>query len=170
MSDGHVGQWEARLSSVCRWLMFLRSCLPAGAPAIELREAMEGEEGCDVSIVAKVSGCPFPTLTWHRASPAQPEAKAAVQYDQHVNKLVTQDKCTLLIQQATRHDSALYSLTASNSLGKVTKDIKLSVLGEKRFITAVQSCKKGLVTTELLPQAITEQQEVVTVELVSMTR
>lgn len=92
---------------------------------------MEGEEGCDVSIVAKVSGCPFPTLTWQKASVAKPEEKAAVQYDQHINKLVTQDKCTLLIQQASRLDSALYSLTASNSLGTVTKDIKLSVLGEK---------------------------------------
>lgn len=92
---------------------------------------MEGEEGCDVSIVAKVSGCPFPTLTWHKATMAKPEEKAVVQYDQHINKLVTQDKCTLLIQQASRHDSALYSLTASNSLGTVTKAIKLSVLGEK---------------------------------------
>lgn len=96
-----------------------------------MREVMEGEEGCDVSIVAKVSGCPFPTLTWQKASMAKPEEKAAVQYDQHINKLVTQDKCTLLIQQASRLDSALYSLTASNSLGTVTKDIKLSVLGEK---------------------------------------
>lgn len=102
-----------------------------GAPTIQLREAMDGEEDCDVSIVAKVSGCPFPTLTWHKASLAKPEEKVAVQYDQHINKLVTQDKCTLLIQHASRHDSALYSLTASNSLGTVTKDIKLSVLGEK---------------------------------------
>lgn len=92
---------------------------------------MEGEEGCDVSIVAKVSGCPFPTLTWKKANLAKPEEKAAVQYDQHINKLVTQNKCTLLIQQASRLDSALYSLTASNSLGTATKDIKLAVLGEK---------------------------------------
>lgn len=90
---------------------------------------MEGEEGCDISIVAKISGCPFPTLTWQKASLAKPGEKAAIQYDQHINKLVTQDKCTLLIQQASRHDSALYSLTASNSLGTVTKDIKLSVFG-----------------------------------------
>lgn len=102
----------------------------AGPPTILLREAMEGEEGCDVSIVAKISGCPFPTLAWQKASLAKPEEKAAVKYDQHFNKLVTQDKCTLLIQQASRQDSALYSLTASNSLGTATKDIKLSVLGE----------------------------------------
>lgn len=108
----------------------------AGAPTIVLREAMEGEEGCDVSIVAKVSGCPFPTLTWQKASVAKPEEKAAVQYDQHMNKLVTQDKCTLLIQQASRNDSALYSLTASNSLGTVTKDIKLSVLGKNNVVTS----------------------------------
>lgn len=92
---------------------------------------MEGEEGCDVSIVAKVSGCPFPALTWQKAALAKPEEKAAIHYDQHMNKLVTQDKCTLLIQQASRLDSAFYSLTASNNLGTVTKDIKLSVLGEK---------------------------------------
>lgn len=110
---------------------------------------MEGEEDCDVSIVAKVSGCPFPTLTWHKASLAKPEEKVAVQYDQHINKLVTQDKCTLLIQHASRHDSALYSLTASNSLGTVTKDIKLSVLGEifKQYATVFsiifnQGCDK----------------------------
>lgn len=81
-------------------------------------------------MVAKVSGCPFPTLTWQQASMAKPEEKNAVQYGQRMNKLVTQDKCTLLIQQASRLDSALYSLTASNSLGTVTKDIKLFVLGE----------------------------------------
>lgn len=95
---------------------------------------MEGEEGSDISIVAKVRGCPFPTLTWHKASVAKPEEKAAIQYDQHINKLVTQDKCTLLIQQADRHDSALYSLMASNSLGTVTKDIKLSVFGEIKWL------------------------------------
>lgn len=98
---------------------------------------MEGEEGCDVSIVARISGCPFPTLTWHKASLAKPEEKAAVQYDQHINKLVTPDKCTLLIQQASRNDSALYSLTASNSLGTVSKDIKLAVLGE---FTVIARC------------------------------
>lgn len=96
-----------------------------------MREVLEGEEGCDISMVAKVSGCPFPTLTWQQASMAKPEEKTSVQYDKHMNKLVTQDKCTLLIQQASRLDSALYSLTASNSLGTVTKDIKLFVLGKK---------------------------------------
>lgn len=101
-----------------------------GKPTIELREAMEGEEGCDVSIVAKVGGCPFPTLSWQMASVAKPEEKAAVKYDQHISKLVTQDKCTLVIQQASRDDSALYSLTARNSLGTVTKTIQLAVLGE----------------------------------------
>lgn len=105
--------------------------MPSGAPTIEMREVLEGEEGCDVSMVAKVSGCPFPSLTWQRASIAKPEEKTSVQYDQHMNKLVTQDKCTLLIQQASRLDSALYSLTASNSLGTVTKNIKLLVLGKK---------------------------------------
>ncbi len=115
----------------------------AGAPTIQLREAMEGEEGCDISIVAKVSGCPFPTLTWQKASVAKPEEKAAIKYDQHMNKLVTQDKCTLLIQQASRHDSAIYSLTASNSLGTVTKDIKLSVFGEKHLTRRHIRLKRG---------------------------
>lgn len=92
---------------------------------------MEGEEGCDISMVAKVGGCPFPTLTWQKASVAKPEEKVTIQYDQHINKLVNQDKCTLLVQQACRQDSAIYSLTASNSLGSITKDIKLSVFGEK---------------------------------------
>ncbi|KAF3843788.1 hypothetical protein F7725_002637 [Dissostichus mawsoni] len=104
-------------------------CVPAVAPTIEMREALEGEEDCDISIVAKVSGCPFPSLAWSKASVAKPEEKAAVTYDQHMNKLVTQDKCTLLITQASRHDSALYSLTATNALGATSKDLKLSVFG-----------------------------------------
>lgn len=79
-----------------------------------------------------MSGCPFPSLSWHKADLAAPEQKAAVRYDQRVAKLVTHDKCTLLLQQATRDDSALYSLTASNALGTVTKDVKLSVFGERR--------------------------------------
>lgn len=82
-------------------------------------------------MVAKVGGCPFPTLTWQKASTAKPEEKVSIQYDQHITKLVNQDRCTLLVQQACRQDSAIYSLTASNSLGSVTRDIKLSVFGEK---------------------------------------
>ena len=101
-----------------------------GAPSIELREALDGEEGCDVSLVAKIQGCPFPTLTWQKAALDKPEVKAAVHYDQHVNKLVSNDKCTLLIQQSKRDDSSLYTITASNSLGTASKAIKLTVLGK----------------------------------------
>lgn len=108
---------------------------------------MEGEEGCDVSMVAKVGGCPFPTLTWHKASLARPEEKVAIQYDQHINKLVNQDKCTLLVQQASRQDSAIYSLTASNSLGSVTKDIKLSVFGEKNSTPGLGTSRPDVLTS-----------------------
>lgn len=113
------------------------SPVPVVAPTIELRESMEGEEGCDVSMVAKVGGCPFPTLTWKKASLAKPEEKMTIHYDQHINKLVNQDRCTLLVQQALREDSAIYSLTASNSLGSITKDIKLSVFGEKNLLLLI---------------------------------
>lgn len=92
---------------------------------------MEGEEGLDVHIVARVHGCPFPSLVWQKAPIAKPEDKAVVQYDQHVNKLVVDNKCTLLIQQSKRDDSSLYTITASNSLGKASKEIKLTVLGEE---------------------------------------
>lgn len=94
---------------------------------------MEGEEGCDVNIVAKIKGCPFPSLVWQKAPLDKPDDKAAVHYDQHVNKLVSDDKCTLLIQQSKRDDSALYTITASNSLGKASKEIKLTVFGEGYF-------------------------------------
>uniref|UniRef100_A0A4W5NRA0 Fibronectin type-III domain-containing protein n=1 Tax=Hucho hucho TaxID=62062 RepID=A0A4W5NRA0_9TELE len=90
---------------------------------------MEGEEGLDVHIVARIHGCPFPSLVWQKAPIAKPEDKAVVQYDQHVNKLVVDNKCTLLIQQSKRDDSSLYTITASNSLGKASKEIKLTVLG-----------------------------------------
>lgn len=116
--------------------------LSAGAPTIIMREAMEGEEDCDISIVAKVSGCPFPTLTWKKATIAKPEEKTDVKYDQHMNKLVTQDKCTLLIQRASRDDSAIYSLTASNSLGSVTKDLKLLVLGINHLTNLLTICSE----------------------------
>ncbi|KAJ8416941.1 hypothetical protein AAFF_G00328190 [Aldrovandia affinis] len=99
------------------------------APTIELRETLEGEEGTDVNIVAKIKGCPFPTLTWQKASLDKADDKTDVQYDQHVNKLVSDDKCTLMIQQSRREDTALYTITASNSLGKASKDIRLTVLG-----------------------------------------
>lgn len=90
---------------------------------------MEGAEGYDVNIVARIQGCPFPTLVWQKAPLDKPEEKAAVQYGQHVNKIVTQDKCTLLMQQSKREDSAVYTLTATNSLGTASKDIKLTILG-----------------------------------------
>lgn len=101
----------------------------SGAPTIELRELLEGEEGTDVNIVAKIKGCPFPTLTWQKASFDKADDKTDVQYDQHVNKLVSDDKCTLMIQQSKREDTGLYTVTASNSLGKASKDIRLTVLG-----------------------------------------
>lgn len=101
-----------------------------GAPSIDLREALEGEEGFDVNIVARIQGCPFPSLVWHKAPQDKPDDKAAVQYDKHVNKLVSDEKCTLLIQQSKRDDSAIYTLTATNSLGTATKSIKLSILGK----------------------------------------
>ena len=114
------------------WLTCTDSILHClGAPTIELKEQMEGEEGLDVHIVARIHGCPFPSLVWQKAPIAKPEDKAVVQYDQHVNKLVVDNKCTLLIQQSKRDDSSLYTITASNSLGKASKEIKLTVLGEE---------------------------------------
>lgn len=106
----------------------------SGAPTIELKEAMEGAEGYDVNILARIQGCPFPTLVWQKAALDKPEEKAVVQYGQHVNKIVTQDKCTLLIQQSKRDDSAVYTLTATNSLGTASKDIKLTILGNSSLI------------------------------------
>lgn len=111
-------------------LTFLLNLFFLGAPSIDLREALEGAEGYDVNIVARIQGCPFPSLVWHKAPQDKPDDKAAVQYDKHVNKLVSDEKCTLLIQQSKRGDSALYTLTATNSLGTATKSIKLSILGK----------------------------------------
>lgn len=105
----------------------------SGAPTIELKEAVEGAEGFDVNIVAKIQGCPFPSLVWQKAPLDKPEEKAIVQYGQHVNKIVGNEKCTLLIQQSKRDDSAVYTLTATNSIGKASKDLKLTVLGNVLF-------------------------------------
>lgn len=90
---------------------------------------MEVEQATDIKIVAKVKGCPFPTLTWQKAPPHKSDAKADIEYDEHINKLVTDDSCTLLIQQGKRSDTGLYTLTASNSLGKASKEMRLNVLG-----------------------------------------
>lgn len=95
---------------------------------------METEQGCDISIVAKIRGCPFPTLTWNKAPPHQPDNKAEVQYDEHINKIVSDDSCMLLIQQGKRHDTGLYTLVASNSLGKASKEMRLNVLGMKTCV------------------------------------
>ncbi|KAJ8416947.1 hypothetical protein AAFF_G00328250 [Aldrovandia affinis] len=112
------GEYEFRVKAVNE----------AGAPQIELNEFMEDEQGADIQIVAKIKGCPFPTLTWQKAPPHKSDAKADVQYDEHINKLVSDDSCTLVIQQGKREDTGVYTLTASNSLGKASKEMRLNVL------------------------------------------
>lgn len=111
----------------------------AGAPSIELKEFMEFEQGSDISIVAKIRGCPFPTLTWYKAPPHKSDEKAEVQYDEHINKIVSDDSCTLLIQQGKRPDTGLYTLVASNSLGKASKEMRLNVLGKKLLIVQLKT-------------------------------
>lgn len=91
---------------------------------------MEVEQGTDIHIVAKIKGCPFPTLTWQKAPPHKRDNKVDIEYDEHINKLVSDDSCTLLIQQGKRSDTSLYTLTASNSLGTVSKEMRLNVLGK----------------------------------------
>lgn len=93
---------------------------------------MEAEQGSDISIVAKIRGCPFPTLTWYKAPPHKSDDKVEVQYDEHINKIVSDDSCTLLIQQGKRPDTGLYTLVASNSLGKASKEMRLNVLGTNK--------------------------------------
>lgn len=100
-----------------------------GPPSIELKEFMEVEEGTDVKIVAKIKGVPFPTLTWLKAPPKKPDDKSPVMYDQHVNKIVDENTCTLLIQQSRRNDTGLYTITAVNDLGTASKEMRLNVLG-----------------------------------------
>lgn len=102
-----------------------------GPPSIELKEFMEVEEGTDVNIVAKIKGVPFPTLTWFRAPPRKPDNKEPVVYDTHVNKLVVDDTCTLVIPQSRRSDTGLYSITAVNNLGTASKEMRLNVLGKE---------------------------------------
>lgn len=91
---------------------------------------MEVEQGADIAIVAKIRGGPFPTLTWFKAPPHKADDKVEVQYDEHINKIVCDDSCTLLIQQGKRSDTGLYTITASNSLGKASKEMRLNVLGK----------------------------------------
>lgn len=101
-----------------------------GPPSIELNEFMEAEEGTDINIVAKVKGVPFPMLTWAKAPPKKPDDKLPVVYDQHVNKVVGEDSCTLVIQQSRRKDTGLYTLTAVNNFGTDSKEMRLNVLGK----------------------------------------
>lgn len=108
---------------------YLIIIIVSGAPTIELRESLESAETLDINILARIQGCPFPSLIWQRATLDKPDEKFDVHYDQHINKLVSDDKCSLIIQQSKRDDSGIYTLTASNSLGKASKDIKLTILG-----------------------------------------
>uniref|UniRef100_A0A3B4HBA7 Ig-like domain-containing protein n=1 Tax=Pundamilia nyererei TaxID=303518 RepID=A0A3B4HBA7_9CICH len=103
----------------------------AGESTSHLNEFMEVEQGSDISIVAQIRGCPFPTLTWYKAPPHKSDAKVEVQYDEHINKIVSDDSCTLLIQQGKRPDTGLYTLVASNSLGKASKEMRLNVREDK---------------------------------------
>lgn len=112
----------------------ISSSLHIGAPSIELKEFMEVEQGSDISIVAKIRGCPFPTLSWYKAPPHKSDDKVEVVYDEHINKIVSDDSCTLLIQQGKRPDTGLYTLVASNGLGKTSKEMRLNVLGRKSVI------------------------------------
>ena len=105
-----------------------------GPPAIELKEFMEVEEGTDVNIAAKIKGVPFPTLTWFKAPPKKPDNKEPIVYDTHVNKLVVDDTCTLVIPQSRRSDTALYTITAVNNLGTASKEMRLNVLGKDDMI------------------------------------
>ena len=95
---------------------------------------MEVEEGTDVNIVAKIKGVPFPTLTWFKAPPKKPDNKEPIVYDTHVNKLVVDDTCTLVIPQSRRSDTALYTITAVNNLGTASKEMRLNVLGKDDMI------------------------------------
>lgn len=106
---------------------------------------MEVEQGSDISIVAKIHGCPFPTLTWYKAPPHKSDDKVEVQYDEHINKIVSDDSCTLLIQQGKRPDTGLYTLVASNSLGKASKEMRLNVLGMKRNHQDKDAAFSGLI-------------------------
>lgn len=87
--------------------------------------------------MAKIKGCPFPTLTWFKAPAHKPDAMVEVQYDEHINKIVSDDSCTLLIQQGKREDTGLYTITASNSLGKASKEMRLNVLGKSICYTEI---------------------------------
>jgi len=109
----------------------------AGAPSIELKEFMEQEQGSDISLVATVRGCPFPTLTWFKAPPHKTNDRVEVQYDEHINKMVSDDSCTLLIQQGKRPDTGLYTLVASNSLGKASREMRLNVLGTDQHLRPI---------------------------------
>lgn len=95
---------------------------------------MEVEQGTDIKIVAKIRGCPFPKLTWYKAPPHKSDKKEEVKYDEHINKIVSDDTCTLLIQQGKRPDTGLYTLVASNSLGKASKEMRLNVLGMNKHL------------------------------------
>ena len=52
----------------------------------------------------------------------------------HVNKLVVDDTCTLVIPQSRRSDTALYTITAVNNLGTASKEMRLNVLGKDDMI------------------------------------
>lgn len=114
--------------------MLLFHSLSIGPPSIELKEFLEVEEGTDINILAKIKGCPFPTLKWYKASTNKPDDKLPVQYDQHVNKVVGENDCTLVIHQSRRKDTALYTLTAENNLGADSKEMRLNVLGKYRCL------------------------------------
>uniref|UniRef100_A0A3B3Q8E3 Titin n=1 Tax=Paramormyrops kingsleyae TaxID=1676925 RepID=A0A3B3Q8E3_9TELE len=105
---------------------------------------MEVEQGTDIKIVAKIKGCPFPTLTWQKAPPYRKDEKTDVEYDEHINKLVTDNTCALLIKQGKRADTGIYTITASNSLGKASKEIRLNVLEPPELLLDANMAREHL--------------------------
>ena len=89
-----------------------------------MREAVEGEEGCDVSLLAKISGCPFPTLTWLKDGEPLDSKRANIR---------NSDKDSILfIRTSNRADSGVYEMTVKVDSFEDKASLILQIVGKLR--------------------------------------
>lgn len=121
-------------------LRLLRSLLlSAVPPAIKLRLAVRGDTikvkaGEPVNIPADVTGLPMPKIEWSKNEKVIEKPTDALKITkEEVSR--SEAKTELSIPKAVREDKGTYTITASNRLGSVFRNVHVEVYGKHIYPT-----------------------------------